>query len=115
MAFKYSVTELFNIGRQIGRKAFGNGLDWHKLKELQIAKPFRGSRGGTERQRQIKTVVSTRDGLPQAHIAAAVNNNNIIVLPRISETDKYTFPNRDVSVIIIHTYERIIHTDKCVK
>ena len=86
------MTELFNIGRDIGRKSFGNGLDWNRLKELQIAKPFRGSRGGTEWQRQIKTVVSARDGLPQAHIAAAVNNNNIIVLPRISETNKCIFP-----------------------
>jgi len=90
MACRYSLSELFNIGRQLGRKTWCRGLDWNRLHELNIAKPFRGLRGGIYKQRHIQTVVTARFGL-KSHGGGGVNKNNTTVLTETT-TDKYSFP-----------------------
>ena len=89
MALKYTVSELFSIGRQLGRQAWPVGLDQSKLKALDILKPYRGCRAGKFKQRPIKALVTDRFVVQQPHVAPGVNRNNFAVLSMSTKTDKY--------------------------
>jgi exonuclease III len=82
MAAAYSVRELYNIGRAIGRNSRINNVVFSRLRAFNICQVVRGCRAGACKQRPIETVISQKRHLmnhSKLH-ANGINVNNCIVL-----------------------------------
>jgi hypothetical protein len=89
MASKYTLQCLYRINSKSGRARLADPL-WQQLKDLEISKGVRGSRGGVHVQKPIRPWISNRTVVLNPTVThGSVNVNNLALLCPVSEAYKY--------------------------